>query len=286
MRPGVPRAREVWNMPSRATQEWHRRRAAGSPRSPGGAAMMDVDIGIRSRSNRRRCASPRTPRHDGGHVRVHRPDQLLVAGGPELASGHEHHIGEFRSASTCLRSRRSASTHSIPIPRVFLQALLAEAGNAHDPFAGRGAFSELRERWANLSADAEDDDVARKVFERGDQGRRGGHHLLEVLHVAEAIRQRGDWVIRGLVLERSRMGCAISNQLDTSGPDIEPASERTADARRSRASTSWCFPISALSPQSQQTVCPRARAWSPPCSPPSTDARSASCGASASGNVG
>ena len=74
----------------------------------------------------------------------------------------------------------------------------------------------------------------------------------------------GDWVIRGLVLERSRMGCAISNQLDTSGPDVEPASERTADARRSRASTSWCFPISAaFRHRAGRGVCPRARAWSP-----------------------
>ena len=116
-----------------------------------------------------------------------------MAGGPELASGHEHHIGEFRQRLDLLGVEEVGLDAFDPGSRQFFpQALLAEAGNAHDPLARRGAFGELRERWADLSADAEDDDVARKVFERGDQGRRrGGHHLLEVLHVAEAIRQRG-----------------------------------------------------------------------------------------------
>ena len=63
--------------------------------------------------------------------------------------------------------------HSMPASREFFaQALLAEAGNADDALARRGALGEARERRPDLSADAEDDDVARKVFELGDQGRR------------------------------------------------------------------------------------------------------------------
>jgi hypothetical protein len=122
------------------------------------------------------------------------PGQILVAGGAELASGHEHHVGEFRQRVDLLAVEQvGLDAFDAASRELFPQALFAEAGNAHDPLARRRALGELRQRRPDLSAHAEDDDVAGKVLERGTQGRRRrGHHLLQVLHVAEAIGQRGE----------------------------------------------------------------------------------------------
>ena len=159
-----------------------------------------------------------------------------MAGGAELASGHEHDVGEFRQRLDLLAVEEIGLDAFDPgSGEFFPQALLAEAGNADDPLARRRAFGELRQRWADLSADAEDDDVARKVFERGDQGRRrGGHHLLEVLHVAEAVRQRGGFGHPRSCPRAVTMGCGISNQLDTSAADLKS----TSRARTNRIG--WC----------------------------------------------
>ena len=140
------------------------------------------------------------------HVRVHRPSQVLVAGGAELAAGHEHDVGEFRQRVDLLAVEQvGLDALDAATGKLLPQAFLAEAGNAHDPLAGRGALGELRQRRTDLSAHAKNEDVALKVFERGDEGRgRRGHHLLEVIHVAEAIRQR-----RGLAHPRSCPGTGI-----------------------------------------------------------------------------
>ena len=83
--------------------------------------------------------------------------------------------------------------HSMPDGSERLaQALLAEAGNADDALARCRALGEPGERRPDLSAHAENDDVARKLIERRAQRRRRRrHHLLEVLDVVEAIGQRG-----------------------------------------------------------------------------------------------
>src|SRR5262249_37294029 len=81
-------------------------------------------------------------------------------------------------------------------------------------------------RRTDLSAHAENDDVAGKRLQRGDQRRRRrGHHLLEVLHVAQAIGQR----FRGLdhpgVLSLNRGGCerACHNPSDANGSAVGAA---------------------------------------------------------------
>jgi hypothetical protein len=76
----------------------------------------------------------------------------------------------------------------------FAQPRLAETGDAHHALLGRRALGEPRQRRPDLAAHAEDDDVACKPRELGGQcRRRRGHHVLEVIDVAEAIGQRGRW---------------------------------------------------------------------------------------------
>ena len=99
-------------------------------------------------------------------------------------------FGSFGSASICARSSRSAAMHSMPQPVSLLaQALLAEARNADDALARRRALGEPRQRRADLAADAENDEVAGELRQIGDQRRRRrGHHVFEVIDVAEAVR--------------------------------------------------------------------------------------------------
>src|SRR5262249_56281055 len=85
---------------------------------------------------------------------------------------------------------------------------------------GGGGLGEAGERRSDLSAYAENDDVAGKPLQRGDQGRRWRrHHLLEVLHVAQAIGQRVGGLGRPGVLSSNGRGRerACHNQLMLSG---------------------------------------------------------------------
>jgi len=91
------------------------------------------------------------------------------------------------------------------VGEVFAHALFAEAGDADHAPIRRGALGEARERRPDLSRDAEHDDVAGQLLQCHSQGRRGrGHHLLEVLHVAQAIRQRFGGLDHSVSLERRR----------------------------------------------------------------------------------
>ena len=82
--------------------------------------------------------------------------------------------------------------HSMPCAvELLAQALLAEARDADDALARRGALGQLRERRADLAADAENDDVALDRAELGHELRaRRGHHLFEMLGIAKTVGQR------------------------------------------------------------------------------------------------
>src|SRR5262249_32774888 len=81
-------------------------------------------------------------------------------------------------------------TFDAPAGELFAHALLAEAGDADHALVGCGALGEPDERRTDLSSNPEDDDVAGKLLQGRDQRRRRrGHHVLEVLEVAQAIRQ-------------------------------------------------------------------------------------------------
>jgi len=130
--------------------------------------------------------------HQRRHVRVHRPGEILLAGRAELAARHEHHIGKLGQRVDLFALEQIGLDAFDPVAgEFFAHAFLAEAGNADHALARRRALGEAGERRPDLSAHAKDDDVAGKLLQRGDQRRRRrGHHLLEVLHVTQAIRQR------------------------------------------------------------------------------------------------
>jgi hypothetical protein len=74
-------------------------------------------------------------------------------GGAELASGHEHHVGEFRQRVDLLAVEQvGLDAFDAASRELFPQALFAETGNAHDPLARRRALGELRQRRPDLSA--------------------------------------------------------------------------------------------------------------------------------------
>jgi len=161
------------------------------------------------------------------HVRVHRPGQVLVAGRAELAARHEHHVGKLRQRLDLLALEQvGLDAFDRPAGELLAHALLAEAGNADHALARRRALGEAGERRPDLSAHAENDDIAGKRLQRGDQRRRRrGHHLLEVLHVAQAIGQRVGRLGRPGVLSLNGGGCerACHNHLDANGSVVGPA---------------------------------------------------------------
>ena len=160
----------------------------------GRAAVVHVDIGVNAAGRIGDDARAREGLGDQRrHVRVHRPGQIFVAGGAELAAGHEHHVGKLRQRVDLLAVEQiGRDAFDAGSGELLAQALLAEAGDADHALARRRALGEAGERRADLAAHAENDDVAGKRFHCGAQRRRRrGHHLLEVLDVAEAIRQRG-----------------------------------------------------------------------------------------------
>src|SRR5262249_18784200 len=113
-----------------------------------------------------------------------------------------------------------------PAGELLAHALLAEAGNADHALARRRALGEAGERRPDLSAYAENDDVAGKLLQRGDQRRRRrGHHLLEVLHVAQTIGQRAGGLGHPRVLSSNGRGRerACHDHLDAIGPAVGPA---------------------------------------------------------------
>ena len=161
------------------------------------------------------------------HVRVHRPGQVLVAGRAELAARHEHHVGKLRQRLDLLALEQiGRDAFDRPAGEFFAYALLAEAGNADHAFARRRALGKAGKRRPDLSAHAENDDVAGKLLQRGDQRRRWrGHHLLEVLHVAQAIGQRAGGLDHPGVLSLNGSGCerACHSRLDANGSAVGAA---------------------------------------------------------------
>src|SRR5262249_17097982 len=159
----------------------------------GRAAVMHADKGVHAAGRIGDDARAREGfGHQRRHVRVHRPGQILVPGRAELAARHEHHVGKLRQRLDLLALEQIGRDAFDPVAGELLaQARLAEAGNADHALIRRRALGEAGERRPDLSAYAENDDVARKLLQRSDQdGRRRGHHLLEVLHIAQTIGQR------------------------------------------------------------------------------------------------
>src|SRR5262245_7883038 len=159
----------------------------------GRAAVMHADKGVHAAGRIGDDARARERFGDQRrHVRVHRPSQVLVPGRAELAARHEHHVGKLRQHVDLLALEQVGLDAFDPVAGELLaHARLAEVGNADHAFARRRALGEAGERRPDLSAYAENEDVAGKLLQRGDQrGRRRGHHLLEVLHIAQTIGQR------------------------------------------------------------------------------------------------
>ena len=81
--------------------------------------------------------------------------------------------------------------HSMSVTgEILAQAGFGESGDADDALMRRRPPGEPRQRRPDLSADPEDDEIARQLLELRRQGCcRRGHHLFEMLDVAETVRQ-------------------------------------------------------------------------------------------------
>ena len=125
------------------------------------------------------------------HIGVHRPGQLLPSGGAELASRHEHCVRKLRQRLDLLAVKEVGGDALDPAgDEPLAQSLLAETRDGDDALARRGALGKPGQRRTDLAAGAEDNEVAADVAEFLHHAGRGrGHHLLEMLHVAEAFGQ-------------------------------------------------------------------------------------------------
>ena len=125
----------------------------------GRAAVVDVDIGINAAGRIGDDARAGERLGDQrGHVRVHRPGQVLMAGRAELAAGHEHHVGKLRQRLDLLAVEQiGRDAFDAPGGELLAQARLAEARDADHALAGCGALGEPRQGRSDLAADAEDD---------------------------------------------------------------------------------------------------------------------------------
>ena len=178
---------------------------------------MHIDVGINAagrigdNARARECLGDQRR-----NMRVHRPGQRLVAGGAELAPGHEHHIGKLRQRIDLIAIEQvRCDALYAGGAELLAQALLAEASHSHHPLPGSGAPGEPRQRRPDLAADAEDDEIAGNRAElRRQRRRRRGHHLLEMRDVAQALRQSGNGGSHQARLLASRQRPAILPGLD------------------------------------------------------------------------
>ena len=240
----------------------------------GAAGAWTLDIGVHAAGrNRRRCASRRTPRPRCAGTCAFIAQ--VRSSWPEDANsrpGHEHDVGEPSAAPRpACRSRRPAATHSMPDARSRSSRRPFSLKRATPidralPGAARLA-SRARAMGPILPPTPRTIDVARKVFERGDQGRRGGWSSPP----RGAPRRGSAPAARGIgssaVLSLERMLGWGARQV-TSRILAVPMSNPQASARRTpaglgrrRVGASRYRRLFATEPV--KTVCPRARAWSP-----------------------
>ena len=177
MRPGVPaRAREILEhglardagIGVGAGRRCRRRRL-------GRAAAMHVDVGIHAAGRIGDDARARECLGDQRrHVRVHRPGQVLVAGGAELAAGHEHHVGELRQRLDLPAVEQiGGDALDAAASSCLAQARFAEARHADHALARRRPLGEPRQGRPDLAADAQDDEITGKRAELGGQAAGG-----------------------------------------------------------------------------------------------------------------
>ena len=123
------------------------------------------------------------------HVAVHRPSERFVPGRAELESRHENDVRQFRQRidlGTIEQIGRDALDAVCGEP--FAQALLAEARDADDALARRRALGQPRERRPILPPTPRMMRSPSSFAEIGYQfRRRRGHHVFEVLDIAETV---------------------------------------------------------------------------------------------------
>ena len=171
---------------------WRTRRPAARRRRSRSRPPPTGTKGRRCRSRRRRCGCPRNASATCAGTSTF---IAQVSAGSPLAPNFRPAMkttfGTSGSARPAARSSRSQAMVSTPCASSFsLQAGLAEAGDADDALAGRGALGHAGQRRPHLAADAENEDVAIDRGEIVDQGlRRRGHKIFQRVDARESVRQ-------------------------------------------------------------------------------------------------
>ena len=132
----------------------------------GRAAVPHIDIRINAAGRIGDDARAREGLGDQRrHMRIHRPGQILGAGGAELAAGHEHDVRKFRQRLDLGAVEQiGLDAFDAPARQLLAQALLAETRNADDALSRGRALGEPRQRRSDLSANSQNDEIARNSF--------------------------------------------------------------------------------------------------------------------------
>jgi hypothetical protein len=114
-----------------------------------------------------------------------------MTGGAELEARHEDDVRKLGQGID-LRAIEQISLDAFDTLRgqALAQSLLAEPRDADDTLARCRGFGKLRECRADLSPNAENDEIAvdsRKLCHQF--RRRRGHHIFKMCHIAKSIRQ-------------------------------------------------------------------------------------------------
>ena len=182
------------------------------------------------------------------HMRVHRPGQILLAGGAELAAGHEHDIGKLRQRVDLLAVEQiGRDAFDARGGKRSRATLFVEARDADHAPVRRRALGEPRQRRPDLAADAEDDEIAGEPAELGEQA--GDGVVITSSRCATSRKRSGsaatgcitaapaDFAVCGELTERLRPAMMARSAF------LAASAERVASTARMRSCTKASFQI-------------------------------------------